>query len=150
METVSKMYFSESQVKECVVAISQQMQNEEWQPDVIFGINRGGCVPGIYLSHCVDVCHEVLDVRLRDYQYIGSFRKLYQAVSDEKNILIVDDINDTGKTLSYIKSKIDRYKKVKYCALINKQTSDFKLNYHGHNMSQEENNAWVVFPWENW
>ena len=36
-------------------------------PSVVLGINRGGCIPGVYLSHRINTPHEVLDVRLRDH-----------------------------------------------------------------------------------
>lgn len=54
----------------------------------------------------------------------------------DKHIILVDDIIDTGLTLSYIKNYISKYNpaSIKTCCLLNKEenrTSDIKLDYCG-------------------
>jgi hypoxanthine phosphoribosyltransferase len=50
-ETVEKSYFHTLQMRNALLQIEDQMVHANWMPDLILGINRGGCVPGVYLSH---------------------------------------------------------------------------------------------------
>jgi hypoxanthine phosphoribosyltransferase len=82
-----------------------------------------------------------------------------------KNILIVDDINDSGATLNWIKkdwqsscfSKDKRWKEVwgntvRVAVLIDNESSKSKLNvsYNAVDLNKAEEDVWIVFPWENW
>ena len=71
----------------------------------------------------------------------------------KKNILIVDDINDTGKTLCWIKDdwKADDAwgNNVRTACLIDNSVSDFDiLDYTALEINKHEDPTWVVFPWE--
>jgi hypoxanthine phosphoribosyltransferase len=81
-----------------------------------------------------------------------------------KNILIVDDINDTGATLNWIKkdwpsgclpdcSSWDTVwnNNVRFAVLVDNQNSEFdNIDYSGTEINKAEDDVWVVFPWENW
>ena len=67
MADVEKNYFTTGQMRNALIQIEDQMVHSNWMPTVILGINRGGCIPGVYLSHRLKLAHEVLDVRLRDH-----------------------------------------------------------------------------------
>jgi hypoxanthine phosphoribosyltransferase len=82
-----------------------------------------------------------------------------------KNILIVDDINDTGATFNWI---IDDWKSscfpdnpswnevwnfnVKFAVLVDNLASNcnVKMDYSGIEINKAENDVWVDFPWEDW
>ena len=66
-EQVKKNYFTTGQMRNALIQIEDKMVHSNWMPSVILGINRGGCIPGVYLSHRLNTAHEVLDVRLRDH-----------------------------------------------------------------------------------
>jgi hypoxanthine phosphoribosyltransferase len=82
-----------------------------------------------------------------------------------KKILIVDDINDSGATLNYIKqdwqesclSESDRWFKiwgdtVRVAVLCDNESSDstLKINYSAVDLNKAEEDCWIVFPWEDW
>ena len=72
-------------------------------PEIILSINRGGCIPGIYLSHKIEIPHKVIDIQLRDSLVSPNFSVLNDCLSKYQKLLIVDDINDSGNTLKLIK-----------------------------------------------
>ncbi len=46
--------------------IVQQMYKDDWRPDFIVGVTRGGLWPAMMLSHYLGIKMYTLDVRMRD------------------------------------------------------------------------------------
>ena len=60
-----------------------------------------------------------------------------------RNILLIDDICDTGETLAFMRARLD--KPVVTATLIRKTCSTFVPDATGQLVDPDE---WVVFPWE--
>lgn len=139
------------QVRNAITQISNQMKDDNFKPDIIMGINRGGCIPAIYLSHKLKVPHEPLDIRLRDHKSDPEYGNLIDAVCSNKKILILDDINDTGATFNFISELFEANKQIKYASLIHNAPSQFdKLNYWCYTINKDIHPVWIVYPWEEW
>ena len=95
MTEIKKDYFTTIQMRNALIQIEDQMVHSAWMPSIVLGINRGGCIPGVYLSHRIKTPHEVLDIRLRDHTTKPNLSVLEKAFSFQKKILIIDDINDS-------------------------------------------------------
>ena len=82
-----------------------------------------------------------------------------------KEILIVDDINDTGATFNWIMKDWPSgcfpndpswsevwNNNVKFAVLVDNLSSqcEVKMDYVGMEVNKAENNVWVDFPWEDW
>ena len=148
---VNKQYFTMIQIRNALEQISDKMSKDDWKPDVIMGINRGGCIPGVYLSHRLNTAHEVLDIRLRDHKAKPDLRVLEKAFAFQKKILIIDDINDSGDTFQYVLDNFGKHdERIKFAALINNKPSKVKVDYHGYEIDKDEVPSWIVFPWEEW
>jgi hypoxanthine phosphoribosyltransferase len=80
-----------------------------------------------------------------------------------KNILIVDDINDTGATFNWIKQDWQSSclpneeetwntvwgNNVRFATLTNNDASDFDdVRYTCHEINKSEEDVWLVYPWE--
>ena len=107
-----KSYFSNLQMRNALLQIEDQMVHSNWMPDLIMGINRGGCIPGVYLSHRLKKEHLVLDIRLRDHKATPDLSVLTKQYAFQRKILIIDDINDTGATFKYIEENFGRPERV--------------------------------------
>ena len=80
-----------------------------------------------------------------------------QDAVDGKNILIVDDINDTGETLAWIKQdwnkqgEINWPANIRFAVLTENQPSKFgDVDYVSKFINKDENPSWIVYPWEEW
>jgi xanthine phosphoribosyltransferase len=171
-----KLYLSDSDVRTQVHKIMRDMQEENWRPDYIVGITRGGAVPAVMLSHYMKLPMETLKVQLRDggesesncwmaddaFGY-GTDMDGRSDPSLRRNILIVDDINDTGATLEWIRKDWQGsclpanedwgtvwHNNVRFAVLVHNAASPATVDYAGHEINKAEDDAWVVFPWENW
>jgi xanthine phosphoribosyltransferase len=179
-----KIYHTEKHLKTWLHKIIRDLSHDNWKPDYIVGLTRGGLIPATMLSHYLEVPLQTLNVSLRDSE-LGPESNLWMAeeafgyvpadeqetlksrwdISRRKNILIVDDINDSGATLQWIKddwqsgclpNEITAWnsvwnKSVRFAVLVNNEASNFKdVDYVGKEINKLETPAWVVFPWENW
>ena len=145
----TKSYFTIDDMKLALLEIISQIKNSDWSPEIILSINRGGCVPGVYLSHLIEVPHKVIDVQLRDSANKPNLFKLENSINSYSNILIIDDINDTGATFNLIKNitGIENLN-ICYASLVENKTSSFKSDFKGKIIDKSLNPVWIVFPWE--
>ena len=151
MDDIKKSYFTTGQMRNALLQIEDQIVHSNWMPDIILGINRGGCIPGIYLSHRLKKAHEVLDIRLRDHEAKPNLHVLEKAFAWQKKILIIDEINDTGATLRYIEDNFGKGDgRIKFAVLVNNTPSKVTVDYHGYEINKDEVPSWIVFPWEEW
>ena len=130
--------------------IIKQIKNSNWSPTVIFSINRGGCIPGIYLSHHLNLKHKVIDIQLRDSTRPPDLKIIKEKIKEFDNVLLVDDINDSGKTLKIIYDLNNPSKIIYNATLIYNQESKVKTHFYGKMIKRSEDKNWYVFPWEEW
>lgn len=122
---------------------------EEYDPDVIVGIARGGLVPSVRLSHLLnDLLMRVVHVKYYENvdEATGKPEIFWSDVEKlEGKVLIVDDVADTGNTLEvvldHLKKRIDG--EIKICTVAYKPSSKIKPDYFIY-----ETEKWIVFPWE--
>jgi|TARA_B100000530_G_C15912023_1_gene469773 hypoxanthine phosphoribosyltransferase len=144
-----KSYFTIDDMKTALSKIISQIESSNFTPEIIFSINRGGCIPGVYLSHAINVQHKVIDVQLRDDTNSPNLEPLTNIILVYNNILIIDDINDTGSTFNFIKKSFKNHNnKLYYASLIENKTSSFKVNFFGKIIDKSVDPKWIVFPWE--
>jgi len=101
----------------------------------ITGIPRGGLIPAVMLSHNLGVKFKCLD------EILSSSAIMY-GVTD---ILVVDDIFDSGKTLSYY-SSLGFLTATLHKKIITRE--DFQsegLNFYVYPLLEKE---YIVYPWE--
>lgn len=143
---MKKSIISVDEIKYALKEIVKQIDISGFNPEIIVSINRGGCIPGVYLSHFLNKPHKMVDIKSINNQKIS-----VNTLKEFKSALIIDDINDTGKTFSIVKETFDNTNAdIRYAALINNISSKTKIEYHGQIINKKENPIWYVFPWENW
>jgi len=155
MTKIVKRYISQDEIKHYCLNIVSMMWADDFKPDIIVGITRGGLWPAMMLSHYLGIKMHTLDVRLRDGDIKENAKYLKSQMLKGSKILIVDDINDTGATFKWIRDdwNIDfdsEKSNVKFAALIDNVPSEFVVEYNGIEINKEENPEWIVFPYEEW
>ena len=127
---------------------------------MIVSINRGGLVAGVFLSHALDKPHYPISYQTRDKDLSYHDKSVHNTnmmppmVDRDKKILLVDDINDSGKTFSDImdfwvqKLNIpleELREQIRTVSLIQRTGSSWAVDYTPKVLDTKQ---WVVFPWE--
>jgi hypoxanthine phosphoribosyltransferase len=188
---MKKVFVSWQEVERHTQEILRQIQQDMWVPDYVVGLTRGGLVPANLISQYLDIPMETLKVSLRDdnsqpesnlWMAADAFGDNLDSEEDtnvwvetypggnystgRKNILIVDDINDSGATLNWIKQdwqasclpEDERWlddiwgKNVRVAVLYDNEASKSELDiaYSSVTINKAEEDQWIVFPWEDW
>ena len=173
---MKKLVLNNEKFKGLIANICRDIIVSGWNPDYIVGVTRGGLLPAVMISHYLNVPMYTLCVSLRDNKgNIGPEHNCWMSEdaygyyeageSGPKNILIVDDINDTGATFNWIMQdwqssclpNDDRWnhvwnQNVKFAVAVDNLASEckVKMDYCGMEINKAENNVWVDFPYEDW
>jgi hypoxanthine phosphoribosyltransferase len=159
---MKKVYYTWSQVEGACLDIARQMSNHHWRPDYIVGITRGGLVPANLLSQYTGIKMSSLDVSLRDGGDCVSNCGMAEDAFEGKRILVVDDINDQGSTIAWIKKDWQSNAlsghpnwqsiwgdSVRFAVLTHNLGSEFKdPDYYVWTVDKREEDCWLVYPWE--
>lgn len=180
---MKKLIINQEQYNNLVSKICRDISLDDWRPDYVVGITRGGLLPAVMISHYFDVPCNTLNVSLRDsdrcesnlwmaedaFGYVDRDDRInefeYSNSTRRKNILVVDDINDSGSTFNWIMSdwessclpndvatweEVWNYN-VRFAALVDNLSSQCRVGmyYIGMEINKAEKPVWVEFPYEN-
>lgn len=180
---MKKIHYSWNDVEGAVLEIARSIIASKWQPDYIVGITRGGAIPAVMLSQFLGVPMRPLEVSLRDggqtVSDLGMAEDAYGYTAKEvdfvdgnpmdllsegvaKNILIFDDINDSGATFNWIKNDWRSgcmpsdpswendiwHQNVRFAVLTNNLASSADIDYYAWEVNKSEEDCWLVYPWE--
>jgi hypoxanthine phosphoribosyltransferase len=160
---INKLHYSWQQVEGACLHLARQISLDNWKPDYIVGITRGGAIPAVLLSQYMDVPMKPLHVSLRDNKDTVSDCSMAEDAFEGKKILIVDDINDQGNTIAWIKkdwqaSALPGHPNwqniwgdsVRFAVITDNMSSNETVDYLVYEIDKSENDIWIVYPWEDY
>jgi uncharacterized protein len=166
---MKKQIVNWEQFQGLVAKICRVVVTSGWRPDYVVGITRGGLLPAVMISHYLDIPCETLKVSLRDHGGENPTESNLWMAEDAfngKNILIVDDINDTGATINWIlqdwqsgcfpgeAAKWDSIwnGNVKFATVFDNlaSKSNVVMDFVGEEINKAEKDVWIDFPFEDW
>jgi len=133
-----------------LLELADKIRKDEFKPDVIVGVSRGGWPPARVLSDLL--CNPNLaNVKAEFYLGVNETKgepTITQPVSTNvanKKVLVVDEVADTGKSLKLVKEHIvaQGAQETKIATIYYKPWSVITPDYY-----EKETRKWIVFPWE--
>ena len=170
---MNKLVINNDQFKGLIANICREISAGDWKPDYIVGITRGGLMPALMISQYFDIPMHSLNVSLRDNTDMGPESNLWMSedaygYNDDtgcKNLLVVDDINDSGATLNWIMQDWQSSclpsdarwnhvwgRNVRFAVVVDNLASKCTatMDYVGMEVNKAEKDVWIEFPYENW
>ena len=146
-------YIGDDEFLAGVRAVAAKLAASGWQPDFVIGIGRGGLVPAVYLSHLLErpmlsVDHSAKVPGFSD-ELLG---KVATSSAAGTRLLFVDDINDSGGTIRYIRDLLTANgcdsANLRFAVVLNNVRSQAAVDYHAQEIDRHSDKRWFVFPWE--
>ena len=148
---VEKAYIDWSYVDNWVDKLVSSIKLTGIEYDTVVALGRGGLIPGAMISYKLNIKNLQnlgVNTRQEDGKYLETV--VYQKPSITGNVLVVDDINDSGLTFEAVNSLINsKYPDVgdtTYCSLVRRSTSTFKVDTIQSIVTSIDD--WFVFPWD--
>ena len=132
--------------------VSNDVKDSGYKPDMIIALARGGWFAGRVLCDFLSL-DDLTSLKIEHYTgaaIAGEEPQIKYPLSNAtvtgKNVLIVDDITDTGKSMVHAKNYVLKQnpKDVRTATLQYLYTSEVEPDYCGEKL---EDWAWVVYPW---
>ena len=138
------------EIYEMLLRLAEKIQRDDFHPDLIIGVCRGGWPPARVMSDLLGN-PKLANISVEFYVDVAETKNkpvVTQSVTAPvkgKKILILDDVADTGKTLKLVKEHLfDRgAEEVKIATIYYKPWSIVVPDYY-----EKETKRWIVFPWE--
>jgi len=139
-----------NQIYSLLLKLAEAVRKSGFEPDVIVGVSRGGWIPARIMSDLLET-PKLANVTAEFYVGVAETKReptITQPVSllvKSKNVLVVDDVADTGESLKQVNSHLKKHgaSKIKIATIYYKPWSIIVPHYY-----IEETRCWVVFPWE--
>lgn len=152
MDIMQRRMVSQEEFDQMCVDVSSQMTKDRCRPDIPIGLMRGGLEVLRQVSdllgydknnRTLDVDHWGADARPGEATIRGSLPE--EDISGQ-SVLVVDDINDTGRTLKTTEEYMDDRgaEETVTAVLMEKRTSDFRANYYARRVDDD----YFIFPGE--
>jgi hypoxanthine phosphoribosyltransferase len=136
-----------------VHALAALLADDDWKPDFIIGIGRGGLAPAVYLSHATGMPMLSVDYSSQVKDFADEpLAKLARRTQTGERLLFLDDINDSGRTIGHLRDVLSAAGaapgSIRFATLIDNVSSAQKVDYRARTIDRTVNKDWFVFPWE--
>lgn len=140
------MNFTYNMFRSAINQLSQQIMMSGINYHYICGIVRGGLIPATALSYKNNIPMITINCSLRDYRAVDNDPTVVEIVRTH-NVLVVDDIIDSGQTIKYLKDTIRD--NIHVAALIyNTEQTNTTCQYYYDTIDRSVDKQWVNFWWD--
>ena len=145
----NKLWYGWEEMRRDVNSLCREITLDKFDPNVIVGLSRGGLTPGVMMSHWMKKPFKSIKAALRDHPEWED----YLPRKSDKQVLIVDDVCDSGETFqrisNFIKERSDGVD-VRFAVLYWNNECNFTPHYYVNSIAKDSENIWIHFPWESW
>lgn len=131
--------------------ISKQVRSSGYQPDIVIAIARGGFIPARLVCDFLDL-NALTSIKIQHYR--SGADRLEKAVLEyplcteisDLNVLLVDDVNDSGETLKLAVSYLQTFQPadIKTIVMHQKITSRYPIDFYAKKVIKWR---WLIYPW---
>jgi uncharacterized protein len=139
-----------TQVYSSLLKLAEAIKKSKYEPDVIVGVSRGGWIPARIMADLLEN-PKLANVATEYYLGVAETKQepsITQPVSisvEDKKILVVDDVADTGESLKLVSAHLKEQgaSEIRIVTIYYKQWSVTVPQYYA-----KKTCLWIIFPWE--
>jgi len=143
--------FTYEEIEDRCLKIFDDITKADFQPDCVIGISIGGVFPAIHFARLFNT-KNLITIAVKSYD--GQERKDIQVINLPtkdllvgKNVLLIDDISDSGSTLKFLVNLLKEEYKVKNIKTVTLFVNEKNCQYYP-DFYFEKVNKWIDFPWD--
>jgi hypoxanthine phosphoribosyltransferase len=156
---MSTINYTWNELEKDVDELVNQVQGSGFVPNKIVGLVRGGLIPGVMMSHKMNVPFEALQWSKRDFasQHFGHYidHICKRSATLCENFLIVDDILDSGDTIGELQHYAMKMSsmsywmnRIRFATLWKNIDCSIDTSFSARTISRRVDQRWIIFPWE--
>jgi len=144
------LHISWNKLQHLVQSLAQIIQEDNFHPDILIAISRGGFIPARILCDQLGI-QKLTCIQIEYYKGINNVKKepnlIFPLNADINglHVLIVDDVSDSGTSMiaaiDHIKNQ--GAKTVKTSSIHIKPWTEYIPDYYS-----EKVDKWIIYPWE--
>lgn len=143
--SMQKIYVTESEINVLLQKIINDITNSQIEFTEVLGIARGGLHISKPLAKAFNLPHYSIGISFYDGEIKNDVPKVNLGdwqIKEKSNVLLCDDLIDSGSTIRYFKKNFNVSHKV---AVYHRHTTcDIQPDYYGANKPD----AWLSYFWE--
>lgn len=141
------------EISKWTLDVSRQVRDSACQPTVVIGLTRGGWVPARLLCDHLHV-KKLYAIKTEHWGITANqdgkalLTQELNANIENENVLIVDDITDTGESLKLAASHVHQLdpKSIQTACLLHITRSKMEPDFYSVRV-EEKDWTWFIFPW---
>ena len=147
--------YKKSQFDKDIDTLVRKVKRSKVKFSYIVALSRGGLIPGVVLSHKLNLKLVPIDWSLRDHGEKESNLWIPEDICSGHNVLVVDDIIDSGEAIKTLLEdwnstacdKLD-YSRVFVASLIYNKDQSIVPEFYATKISRKKVPEWFEFWWE--
>jgi hypoxanthine phosphoribosyltransferase len=144
------LYLNWGDIQRLSEITADKIIEDGFNPDIIIAVSRGGFDPARIISDQLDI-RKLASLQIIYYSGLNEKKKKPEILFPLNaeilglNVLVVDDVSDSGNSLITAKKYILKkgVAEVKIATLHHKPWSNYKPDYYA-----DEVDKWIIYPWE--
>ena len=144
------LYITWMDVQRLSEKLADQIAETGFRPDIIVAVSRGGFDPARILSDELNIrslasLQVIYYAGIRERNDKPQVKYPLNADISGLNVLVVDDVADSGNSLKVVKEYVDSLgpREVKMATLHHKPWSTFEPDFYAESVDK-----WIIYPWE--
>lgn len=144
-----RLYYTYDYIHHHTLKLINAISEKHSSIDYIVGISRGGLVPAVTMSHHMGLPLIPVQWSTRDHSQRVHNLAIAEDLQGGATILLVDDINDSGKTFVELiedwEYNSESEGRLITASIFQRYTTQMPSDFHSKMINSD---AWVVMPWE--